>query len=334
MQPQVNDSANNDEPKVISSAQSLGVGSQAVQAVAEMPVADNEPTPASHGNLKSGNYVSNPFTVGFRTLANTFTLNPVPMLLPMIITALGIAAAFSVLIIVSLILPVLAVIIGIPIVVGAMISFVLIYVGYLVVIDSSQKGQQLNTKSVINLSLKKVLIMLLLMIVLWVIVFLGLLLLIIPGIILAVRLSLAPVILISENAGISEAINRSMKLTKGHFWEVSSSNITGSIYSTYGLLSMFIPVAFTAARYYDFKHLEDTNTPAPKPHKLNYFVPILAVIFVAAYIGLIALSPKAETNTQVELDNNTRIFEDDQLFEYESGTFEDDVIVVPDASEL
>jgi len=67
-------------------------------------------------------------------------------------------------------------------------------------------------------------------------VFLGLILFIVPGLIFAVRSSLAQYIIIDQNEKVIPAIKKSMALTKGYFWSFARLILCICVL---GLLSMF-----------------------------------------------------------------------------------------------
>jgi hypothetical protein len=69
----------------------------------------------------------------------------------------------------------------------------------------------------------------------------GLLLLIIPGIIAAVRLTLAPAVVVVEDVRGTKAIGRSWNLTAGHFWRVLGTLILSGIITAVGAAIIQIP---------------------------------------------------------------------------------------------
>lgn len=87
------------------------------------------------------------------------------------------------------------------------------------------------------------------------IVFCGLILLIIPGIILAVRLSFSPLIVVDTKTGPINAIKESYAITKGSFWKIllfwlaiAVINILGLLLFGIGLI-LTVPVSTLATIY-------------------------------------------------------------------------------------
>lgn len=88
----------------------------------------------------------------------------------------------------------------------------------------------------------------------------GVIFLIIPGVILAVRLSFAPIIVIDTKIGPVEAIKESYNITKGVFWKmllfwisIGLLNLAGFVALVVGLL-VSIPVS-TLATIYVYREL-------------------------------------------------------------------------------
>jgi hypothetical protein len=74
----------------------------------------------------------------------------------------------------------------------------------------------------------------------------GLILLIIPGIIAAVRLTLAPAVVVVEDVRGTKAVGRSWNLTGGHFWRVLGTLILSGIIEAVGLAIIQIPTGVIA----------------------------------------------------------------------------------------
>lgn len=96
------------------------------------------------------------------------------------------------------------------------------------------------------------------------IVVVGLILLIIPGIYFIGRLIMAPIILVDQNTGIREAINRSWDLTRGKWVHVYTVILFGVVLSLPNIIPIVGPlVAFALSflysvalplRYFEFKN--------------------------------------------------------------------------------
>jgi hypothetical protein len=74
----------------------------------------------------------------------------------------------------------------------------------------------------------------------------GFILLIIPGIIALVRLTLAPAVLVVEDARGTKAVRRSWRLTGGHFWRVLGTLILAGLISAIGAAIIQIPAELAA----------------------------------------------------------------------------------------
>jgi hypothetical protein len=69
----------------------------------------------------------------------------------------------------------------------------------------------------------------------------GFILLILPGIFVAVRLTLAPAVVVVEDVRGTSAVSRSWKLTAGHFWRVFATLILSGIITAVGAAIIQIP---------------------------------------------------------------------------------------------
>lgn len=77
---------------------------------------------------------------------------------------------------------------------------------------------------------------------LWVILCVGYILLVIPGVILTVRLSFAPLLVIDEHRGPFEAISESWRRTEGHFWTIFLSFLLSFVVIMVGLVLLLVGV--------------------------------------------------------------------------------------------
>lgn len=78
-------------------------------------------------------------------------------------------------------------------------------------------------------------------------VILGFILLIIPGIILIVRWYFASAAVVLEDAGATDAMRRSWRLTSGHFWKVLGTLVVAGIIAGVAALIISLPFAFGPA---------------------------------------------------------------------------------------
>jgi membrane-anchored glycerophosphoryl diester phosphodiesterase (GDPDase) len=74
----------------------------------------------------------------------------------------------------------------------------------------------------------------------------GFILLIIPGIIIAIRLALAPPVFVVEDVRGTKAIGRSWRLTAGHTWRVLGTLVLSGLIATIGASIITIPTEFIA----------------------------------------------------------------------------------------
>ena len=74
----------------------------------------------------------------------------------------------------------------------------------------------------------------------WLGIMVGLVLLIIPGVILAVRWSMAGPTILAEPVGITGAFNKSWEATKDHFWPIFVVLIATIVPTTIGMIAIFI----------------------------------------------------------------------------------------------
>lgn len=92
----------------------------------------------------------------------------------------------------------------------------------------------------------------------------GFLLLIIPGIILSIRLSLAPYFVVDKNAGPLESLKKSFTVTKGLTWKLFFFGLVWMLINLAGVLCLFIGVLVTfpvtlIASVYVYKKLTSSS---------------------------------------------------------------------------
>lgn len=107
------------------------------------------------------------------------------------------------------------------------------------------------------------------------------LLFIVPGIIAAVRYSLLSYVIIDEKAeetSVKAAHDRVKLITKGRLWEVFGMSCTGII----PFIGTLYSTAGSAGLYKQLKEYTEQDLEKPKIHWLNYFVPIMCVLLIAA----------------------------------------------------
>ena len=75
----------------------------------------------------------------------------------------------------------------------------------------------------------------------------GFILLVIPGIIAAIRLTLAPAILVVEDVRGTKAVSRSWELTRGHSWRIFGALLLAGLISAVGTAVVTLPAEFVAA---------------------------------------------------------------------------------------
>ncbi|MEK9185685.1 MAG: YciC family protein, partial [Patescibacteria group bacterium] len=108
-----------------------------------------------------------------------------------------------------------------------------------------------------------------------IVVFVGLILLIVPGIIWAVRFSLAPLILVDTKIGPIASMKESWAITRGNFWKmlgfwivIGLINLLGLLIIGVGLLITFPISTFAMIHVYRFlssSRAAVVTEPAPMP---------------------------------------------------------------------
>jgi hypothetical protein len=136
--------------------------------------------------------------------------------------------------------------------------------------------------------------------------FIGFLLLIVPGIILIARSSLACLIIFEEDLGPIKALKRSFALTKGHAIEMLGSLFAGYMMSGSYLLGLATGFAPFVGRYEGLKKLEQSHTPKPKTHWLNYLGIVLPMLLITGCVLLgVFLSVNAVNQVKKQAINST-----------------------------
>jgi hypothetical protein len=140
------------------------------------------------------------------------------------------------------------------------------------------------------------------------IIFVGLLLLIVPGIIAAYWLSLAPYVLIDQDCSVTEALKRSRQLVRGHGWEMFGLYGAGEIVAVVEyipVLGVIVAVLLGFAsngaatlRYVQLRDLKASNTPAVPVSKWNY-VAVLVGPIILLIILIVAISAQLANQPSV-----------------------------------
>lgn len=181
--------------------------------------------------------------------------------------------------------PVLAVIFYII----AVIASLLPVGAYYVIGAGSAREEQITTKEAYGRAVAKLLPFIGLGIISIILVSISLLLLVVPGIIVIGRIALSPMIMFEENLGPIKAIKRSFRLTKGRVNEMLGALFAAVLFGGggYSLLFGALSVAPLVGRYHDLRQLEETGSPKPPTHWLNYTYLISLLIGVIIFVSLI-----------------------------------------------
>jgi hypothetical protein len=117
------------------------------------------------------------------------------------------------------------------------------------------------------------------------------LLLVVPGIIMAVRYSLASVSFFDSDKKLKgdAAIKDSVQLTKGAWLTTFSSQLLFNII-TGGVVQLLADGGTKAVLYRQFEAARISNTPKPRPHGLAWATLALAIILALALLALTAWS--------------------------------------------
>lgn len=111
------------------------------------------------------------------------------------------------------------------------------------------------------------------------------LLLIIPGVIMAIRYSLAGVAFFDKNLSPKEAVKRSSVVVKGS-WVTTYASQTLFNVITFTLLQPLVKPSTNGVLYSRLGHYHDTKKSRPKPHSLSWAVFLLPLFGLASLILL------------------------------------------------
>jgi hypothetical protein len=125
---------------------------------------------------------------------------------------------------------------------------VLFYGAIIARIDAVIKGSEMSFMESVQIGAKRLLPMILCFIIYGVAVLVGLLLLVVPGMILALSLGMAPYLVITENRGPVDAIKHSHNLVWGNWWRTAIilTVIMFILFSVYFLVGMISGVSVFA----------------------------------------------------------------------------------------
>lgn len=234
-------------------------------------------------------YVSNPFLVTTDGLVLILKNNPVPALLVTIYMVLLLMLVWIVGLALTAVVPVVGILL---LVLGSLVT-VSIFSGMTYIIaGASADNKQVSLNSSFEKALGRLLPFIGLCLLGMLAVLVGLVFFILPGFYILARIALAPVVFFEENLGAVDSIKRSFALTKGHVWEVLSALLAGQLLGggSGGLLSVPASIAPLTGRYRGLVGLKKSGAAKPAVHWLNYFLPVLAILFGLLYAGLVALS--------------------------------------------
>ncbi len=109
-------------------------------------------------------------------------------------------------------------------------------------------GEQVTLGSTLRYALSRLPAILWVTVITLVVTTIGFILLIIPGILAAVRLTLAPAVVVVEDVRGTKAVGRSWNLTAGHFWRVFGTLILSGIITAVGAAIIQIPAELITAQ--------------------------------------------------------------------------------------
>jgi hypothetical protein len=114
------------------------------------------------------------------------------------------------------------------------------------------------------------------------------LLFIVPGIIMAVRYSLAGTVFFAEGKRGNAAVKRSLELTKGA-WLTTFGSMTLWNVMTLGTITYLLQPGINAALYSQYKQVADSEESHPKAHLLSWLtLAVIISLFVLYFLALLA----------------------------------------------
>jgi uncharacterized membrane protein len=143
-----------------------------------------------------------------------------------------------------------------------------LYLGLMRIALAAHEGRPVSVQMLFGESWRTLLQYAIVAIVTGVLTFIGLILIIVPGIIVSVMLSIAPLLLLDRHVSGVVALKESRRLTKGHrmniflfFLVIGVLNIVGAVLAGIGLL-ITVPVSLLAF-VYAYKQIEKGVALAP-----------------------------------------------------------------------
>ena len=116
-------------------------------------------------------------------------------------------------------------------------------------------------------------------------IFLWSLLLIVPGIIMAVRYSLAGTAFFAEGKRGNAAIKRSLELTKGA-WFTTFAGYGLWNFITFGMITPLLQPGVNAVLYRNFRYVTDEGLTKPAAHWLSWLAFFVPIAMLMLFIGL------------------------------------------------
>lgn len=197
-------------------------------------------------------------------------------------------------------------IIGLVLIVGMIVSVVVLLIGAVVnglrdVAAAAAVNQQTITlKEAFSTLFRRFPGYLWLLVIVAVKTLLWSLLFIIPGIIMAVRYSLAGVAFFSQNMKAAEAVRYSTQITKNGWTTLFASNIVFN-FVTLNTITILVQSSVYAVLFRQYHQLEVANIAKPSPHWLSVVATVLlftflgvAILLLFAFIGFAAIAGLAD----------------------------------------
>jgi hypothetical protein len=119
-------------------------------------------------------------------------------------------------------------------------------------------------------------------------IFLWSLLLIVPGIIMAVRYSLAGTVFFAEGKRGNAAVKRSAELTKGAWFTTYAGFGLWNLITFSQITSLIMPGA-SALMYRQFRDVTDSGAAKPSAHWLSWLTFFVPLVLAVLFIGLLVL---------------------------------------------
>lgn len=308
-------------------SQPLNIATPAVSPAAVNPApVTPAPTPAPAQTQAPTDYHSNPFTASAHGLGKGLAANPLSLITISLIGILLSGAIYFGALLLGAVFDSTALatlLIAIAAIVGILV-LIRVSAGLIVLFLASYKGESMTGRQALGSGASQQLNSYILTSILsFIFIFLGFIVFIVPGLYIAGRLSLVGFVIYDEKLSGMKAIKRSWALTKGHVMEMWGVFIAQTLLVSNGLLTMPVSSAGVASRYHEIKAHESHEKP--KTHWLNFVLPLIIVLIVAAYTAILAVAFSNTNDDSLddlyEYDQNQLLqdlFEDTQNdFDYE-----------------